>query len=99
MFPTADVGIAISSFSIPDRHFRDSQILFGGPENEIKVTEWIKVSKVGSILRNQFIVGFAQNLGAAESVLDGLPEEPGKTMLKNLLPTRLKKRMAFSSMG
>ena len=66
----------ISSFGVADWNFDHFQVQFGSAEDEVKVTKWIKVSKIGAVFRNVEVVRFSQDLGAAKRIGEPLVKEP-----------------------
>ena len=58
MFPTRDVGIAVGPLAVADGQIHNLKVKFGGPENQIKIAEWVKIAKVGPVGGDQFIICF-----------------------------------------
>ena len=78
MSPAADVGIAIITCAVPNRHFGNFQIELGRTEQKIEIAKWIKIPEILAIFHDQVIVATPEHFSPAERVLDRLPQEPGK---------------------
>ena len=76
MTPPLDVGVAVCPLAIPDGKIHDSEIISCCAEEDIEIAERIEVAKIGTIGGNQFIVSATEHLGAAQSVLNALAEQP-----------------------
>lgn len=85
MPPALDIGGAVGAVAVADGHIDNLEVKARGSEKEIKVAEGIKVTEVGPVCRDPFIVGAPQDLGAAERVLERLPQDPGEQDAKGLV--------------
>ena len=54
-------------------------------EQQIEIAERIEVAEVGAVGRDALVVGAAQHLGAAQRVLDRLPEQPREGQAEELV--------------
>src|SRR4051812_7658228 len=91
MAPTLDVGRAVIAGTVTDRDFYDLQAQPGCTEQQVEVAERVEVAEIGAILRDARIVGFPQDLGPAEGVLDRLPKQPRKSPAEKLVPHEVEK--------
>ncbi len=76
--PALDIGFAVGAFPIPDGNVGDFEVLLGGAEEQVEIPKRVEVAEIGAVGRDVFVVGAAQDFGAAERVFDGLTEEPGE---------------------
>ena len=68
------VGCAVGPFLIPNGHFENLEIELGGPEQQIEISEWVKLAEIRSIGGNPFVVSSKQDFRSAECVLDSFTE-------------------------
>ena len=99
MAPARDICISVDTLAVRNWNFDDLQSHPSSAKNQVKVAERIEVAEKGTIVCQLEIVRTANHLGAAQSVLKALSKNEGKAIAKNLLPRRLKKRIASFSMG
>ena len=92
--------VAVGALAVADRQVDDLQVQLGGAEEQVEVAERIEVAEVGAVGGDALVVGLAQSTLVPQSVsLIGWPSSQEKARLKNLLPSRLRKRIACSSIG
>src|SRR2546421_444342 len=89
MLPTLNIRCAIRAFTVAHRYVHNLEPEFGSPKQQVKITEWIKITKVGTIGSNKIVVRLPEHLGAAEGIFDGLSQQPRKGQAKKLIPDQV----------
>jgi hypothetical protein len=93
--PALDIGLPVSPFVIAHRHVDDLEVELGRTKYQIEVAERIEIAEVGSVGGDRIVVGPAQNLGAAQRILDVLAEQPGEGQAEKLVAEEVQKRTPF----
>ena len=78
MLPALDVRVAVGAGLVADGQVEDAEVELRGTEEEVEVAEGVKVPEVVAVLGDEFVVFAEEDFGAAEGVLDALPEEVGE---------------------
>ena len=73
---SGNLGAAIGPGSISNGHINHFEVQFGTSEDQVKVSEGVKVAKVVALSHEPLIVVFGQHLGSAERIRNPLVEEP-----------------------
>ena len=76
VFEAAYLCFAVLSCSVAYRYFNYSKIEFRSSEEEIKITERIKITEIVPVCRNCHIVFTAYDFCTAKGVFDSLAQEP-----------------------
>ena len=85
MFPAADVRRAVGALAVPDRDVRDFQAQFARTKQQVEIPKRIEVAEVSAIRDDLVVVVGANDLRAAERVLDRLTEQLGEDEAKRLV--------------
>src|SRR5271154_3335938 len=85
MAPAPDVGFAISPLPVTDGKIHDLEIVAGRSENQVEIAKRVQVAEIGAVPGDRLIALPAQDLGAAQSVLDALPQQPGECQAKEFV--------------
>ena len=79
MFKAGNIGGAICPVSITDRYFNNFKIEFIGAENQVKISEWIKIPEKFAVRNQALIIFFENYFSSAQGIFKGLFEQPGKS--------------------
>src|SRR5260370_13855965 len=74
MAPTLNIRLAIGSSIIADWQFNDPEVQFGCSEEEVEVTEGIKIPKIGTLGDDLLVVSLEKRFCSTEGVLNSLAE-------------------------
>ena len=96
MLEPVDVRRAIGTLLISDRHLENFQIEFRGAEEQVKVTEWIKIYEVPSIGGNSLVIFTEQDLGSP--IFAYLRDRNWGRLSWGFVSITGKKRFAYSSL-
>src|SRR5580765_7902565 len=91
MPPTLDVGRAVLTRTVANRNFYDLQLELRSSEEQVEVSERVEIAEVGAVMRDPCIVGFPQDLGPTQGVLDRLPKQPGESPAEKLVAEEVEK--------
>jgi len=78
MAEARDVGRAIGTHGVPNRHFDDFERKFRRAEDEVEIAERIKIAEIIVALGDAVIMLPPQRLGAAQRIGEALIEQPGE---------------------
>src|SRR4051794_17014938 len=74
MPPSRDVRLAINPLAVRDRNLNDLQAHPCRTEDQIEITEGVKISEIGPIASQLLIVTAGQNLGSAKRIFKPLAQ-------------------------
>src|SRR5580700_1902352 len=92
MAPAFDVGGAIGALTVPDRDIGDVQTELARAEKSFEIAEGVEIDEIAAVGRDLFVMGAAQRLGAAESVLELLAEHETEEKPKGLVGPDVEER-------
>src|SRR5688500_18032741 len=95
MFPARDVGGTICSLAITNRQIDNFAVEFGSTKDQVIIAEWVKISEIGTVRRDLFIVAFPQHFCATQCILDGLSEQPRERHAEELVPEEIERTHGF----
>ena len=78
MFPAGDVGGSVCAFTVADGEVDDLSAQLCCAEDQVKIAEGIEISKVGTVRGDLFVIFAPHDFCAAQCILDGLSQQPGK---------------------
>ena len=72
MTPSMNVGLAVGSGTIANGQIDEAQIELGSSEEQVEITEGIKLPEISAVSRESQIVLPEQNLRATQRIFDFL---------------------------
>src|SRR5688500_2218786 len=85
-----DVRRAVCPFAVADGEIDDGEIEPRGAEEQVEVAERVEVPEVAAVGGQLLVVVAAQHLGAAQGVLDRLPQQPREGQPEELVPQEVR---------
>src|SRR5665213_1620495 len=76
MAPAPDIGFAPHALLVSHWQVDDLQVVLGGSEQQVEISEGIDFTEIRPVRGNRAIVLLAQHLGAAQRILEVLAEQP-----------------------
>ena len=89
MAKTADVGAPVSPLLVVDGEVNNLFIEFCRAKEEIKIAEGVKIAEEGASRNNIRVICAPEHLGAAERILEPLPEYPAEENPKTFIGNKV----------
>lgn len=74
MLPAGDVGRAVGPLAVADGKVDDLQVEFCRAEDQVEVAKGVEIAEIGTVGGDILVIFPPHDLGAAERILDGLPQ-------------------------
>src|SRR5260221_11553368 len=90
-----NVGLAVGSRTIANWQIDEAQIELGSSEEQVEITEWIKLPEISPVPRDSQIIFPEQDFRATQRIFDFLTEQPTKGESEDFIGHHVQKLHRF----